>query len=76
MAQGASYSAALANLERVSSQPTATPITGTHVAGVSSVANLFGLNPQKVQDTITFSMGLVFGSNQYFIPFAFRLDKR
>ena len=73
------YQAALANLERVNSEPTATPVTGIHNPGFVLVARVFGIDdPGAIEAHLLLSMSIVSEaiSGAFFLVFGLLTGRR
>ena len=72
------YQAALANLERVNSEPTAAPVTGIHNPGFMLVSKVFGVDPGAVEAHLLLSMSIVAEaiSGAFFLVFGLLTGRR
>ena len=72
------YQSALANLERVSSEPTATPVTGIHNPGFMLVSRVFGVDPGAIEAHLLLSMSIVAEaiSGAFFLVFGLLTGRR
>ena len=72
------YQSALANLERVNSEPTAAPVTGIHNPGFMLVSRVFGIEPGAVEAHLLLSMSIVAEaiSGAFFLVFGLLTGRR
>ena len=72
------YQSALANLERVNSEPTAAPVTGIHNPGFTLVSRVFGVDPGAVEAHLLLSMSIVAEaiSGAFFLVFGLLTGRR
>ena len=72
------YQSALANLERVNSEPTAAPVTGIHNPGFMLVSRVFGVEPGAVEAHLLLSMSIVAEaiSGAFFLIFGLLTGRR
>ncbi len=72
------YQSALANLERVNSEPTAAPVTGIHNPGFMLVSRVFDVDPGAVEAHLLLSMSIVAEaiSGAFFLVFGLLTGRR